>query len=78
MILNYAAYLEEHKYYEDSFRAFEKGIDVFDYPHVQEIWLAYLKKFIERYGGKKLERARDLFEVRYHSIGYDELIIDSH
>lgn len=27
-----------------------------------DIWNTYLTKFIERYGGKKLERARDLFE----------------
>lgn len=27
-----------------------------------DIWNTYLTKFIDRYGGKKLERARDLFE----------------
>ncbi|KAG8927430.1 pre-mRNA-splicing factor syf1 [Tulasnella sp. 417] len=27
-----------------------------------EIWNIYLAKFVKRYGGKKLERARDLFE----------------
>ena len=27
-----------------------------------DIWLAYLKQFVARYGGAKLERARDLFE----------------
>lgn len=32
------------------------------YPHVGDIWLAYLKQFVARYGGTKLERARDLFE----------------
>jgi pre-mRNA-splicing factor SYF1 len=26
------------------------------------IWLAYLKRFMQRYGGKKVERTRDLFE----------------
>jgi len=29
---------------------------------VYDIWNVYLFKFIKRYGGKKLERARDLFE----------------
>jgi len=29
---------------------------------VKELWVAYLSKFVERYGGSKLERARDLFE----------------
>jgi hypothetical protein len=32
------------------------------YPHVNDIWVAYLKQFVARYGGTKLERARDLFE----------------
>lgn len=43
-------------------QAYERGIAVFKYPHVRDIWAAYLKQFVARYGGKKLERARDLFE----------------
>jgi hypothetical protein len=41
---------------------YEKGVALFKYPHVGPIWAAYLKAFVERYGGTKLERARDLFE----------------
>lgn len=62
MIINYADFLEEHKYFEASFRAYEKGVSLFDYPQVYHIWVNYLIKFMERYKGKKLERARDLFE----------------
>ena len=83
MVLNYAAYLEERSFFEDAFRAFERGVMVrlrprplagcfalpvrlalqaFPWPHVKELWVAYLSKFVERYGGSKLERARDLFE----------------
>jgi len=62
IIINYANLMEEHKYFEDSFRVYEKGISLFTYPHVLPIWLDYLKKFISRYGGKKVERTRDLFE----------------
>jgi len=29
---------------------------------VGDIWVSYLKQFVQRYGGTKLERARDLFE----------------
>lgn len=29
---------------------------------MSDIWSTYLTKFIARYGGRKLERARDLFE----------------
>ena len=35
---------------------------MFRWPHVREIWAAYLTKFVARYGGMKIERARDLFE----------------
>ena len=62
IIINYGMYLEEQKYFEEAFRAYEKGIDLFRFPLVYDIWNMYLTKFLERYGGSKLERARDLFE----------------
>uniref|UniRef100_A0A914L0N6 Pre-mRNA-splicing factor SYF1 n=1 Tax=Meloidogyne incognita TaxID=6306 RepID=A0A914L0N6_MELIC len=62
IIINYALFLEQNNYFEESFRAFEKGIGLFHWPLVFDIWNVYLTKFINRYGGKKLERARDLFE----------------
>ncbi|XP_065067886.1 pre-mRNA-splicing factor SYF1-like [Rhopilema esculentum] len=62
IILNYASFLEEHNYFEESFKAFERGIALFKWPHVNDIWNTYLTKFSKRYGGTKLERARDLFE----------------
>lgn len=43
-------------------QVYEKGVALFPFPHVREIWLAYVTKFVQRYGGTKLERARDLFE----------------
>eukprot|EP00238_Polyblepharides_amylifera_P014794 CAMPEP_0196575520 /NCGR_PEP_ID=MMETSP1081-20130531/4982_1 /TAXON_ID=36882 /ORGANISM="Pyramimonas amylifera, Strain CCMP720" /LENGTH=846 /DNA_ID=CAMNT_0041893849 /DNA_START=115 /DNA_END=2652 /DNA_ORIENTATION=+ len=62
IILNYAHMLWEHKFFEDAFQIYEKGVAVFKYPHVKDIWQAYLTQFTSRYGGKKLERARDLYE----------------
>lgn len=62
IIVNYAAFLEENKYFEESFKVYEKGVELFTYPVAFEIWNIYLAKFVKRYGGKKLERARDLFE----------------
>lgn len=62
IIINYAKFMEAQKYFEESFRIYEKGISLFNFPHVLPIWLAYLKKFTERYKGKRLERTRDLFE----------------
>lgn len=62
MVLNYASYLIERSYYEDAFRAYERGVATFPWPHVKDLWIAYLTQFMERYGGAKIERARDLFE----------------
>lgn len=54
--------LQEHKYFEDAFKVYEKGTQIFKYPHVKDIWITYLSKFVKRYGKTKLERARLLFE----------------
>jgi pre-mRNA-splicing factor SYF1 len=62
LILNYAEFLEEHKYFEDSFKAFEKGVTLFKWPYSVPIWHTYLNKFFARYGFRKLDRARDLLE----------------
>ncbi|OCF37080.1 pre-mRNA-splicing factor SYF1 [Kwoniella heveanensis CBS 569] len=62
VIVNYAQFLEENKYFEESFKVYERGIELFHPSVAFEIWNIYLSKFVKRYGGKKLERARDLFE----------------
>ncbi|KAM5588424.1 hypothetical protein ABKV19_006720 [Rosa sericea] len=62
IIINYASLLEEHKYFEDAFKVYEKGTQMFKYPHVKDIWVTYLSKFMKRYGGTQMERARALFE----------------
>ncbi|CAH2044591.1 unnamed protein product [Thlaspi arvense] len=62
IILNYAFLLEENKYFEDAFKVYERGVKIFKYPHVKDIWVTYLTKFVKRYGKTKLERARELFE----------------
>lgn len=53
---------QEHKYFEDSFQIYERGVAIFKYPHVRAIWHTYLTEFVKRYKGKKLERTRDMFE----------------
>ncbi|KAG7350343.1 tetratricopeptide repeat protein [Nitzschia inconspicua] len=61
-ILNYANFLAEQKYFEESFSAYERGIELFSFPGVKLIWKAYLDSFLKRYGGTKVERTRDLFQ----------------
>ncbi|KAJ6817720.1 pre-mRNA-splicing factor SYF1 [Iris pallida] len=62
IILNYALLLEEHKYFEDAFKVYERGVKIFKYPHVKDLWVTYLSKFVKIYGRTELERARELFE----------------
>ncbi|DBA80302.1 TPA: hypothetical protein ACH3X2_007432 [Trebouxia sp. C0005] len=61
IILNYAAFLQEHKFWEESFKVYERGLSLFKWPHVRDLWQTYLSHFVQRYKGTKLERARDLF-----------------
>ncbi|KAI8338847.1 putative Pre-mRNA-splicing factor syf1 [Blakeslea trispora] len=62
VIVNYATFLEENQYFEESFKVYERGIELFGWPIAFELWNIYLERFLKRYGGTKLERARDLFE----------------
>ncbi|KAF7158425.1 hypothetical protein CNMCM5623_003428 [Aspergillus felis] len=59
-VVNFANLLEEHKYYEDSFKVYERGLDLFSYPVAFELWNLYLTKAVDRKIG--IERLRDLFE----------------
>ena len=59
-VVNYANLLEENKYYEESFKVYERGLDLFSYPIAFELWNLYLTKAVDRKIG--IERLRDLFE----------------
>ena len=67
IIINYGLFLKEQNYFEEAFKTYEKGVSLFKWPNVFDIWNTYLTEFLARYGGKnlegkELERARDLFE----------------
>lgn len=59
-VVNYANLLEENQYFEESFKVYERGLDLFKYPVAFELWNLYLKKAVDRKIG--MERLRDLFE----------------
>ena len=61
-VLNYAHLLEDHKLFDESFRIYERGVNMFCFPFSGEIWMVYLKRFLEHFGAKKIDRARELFE----------------
>ncbi|KAF8251120.1 protein prenylyltransferase [Wilcoxina mikolae CBS 423.85] len=59
-VVNYANLLEENKYFEESFKIYERGLDLFSYPVAFELWNLYLTKAVSRQ--IDIERLRDLFE----------------
>lgn len=61
-VINYANMLEDNKYFEDSFKAYERGLNLFDWPQARDLWLNYLTKFTLRYKQDKITRVRDLFQ----------------
>ncbi|KAG7802856.1 hypothetical protein KL944_001748 [Ogataea haglerorum] len=63
-ILDYAGFLEDKKLYEDAFRVYERGVLLFRYPVVYEIWTVYLDKILhyQHQLSISVERIRDLFE----------------
>ena len=59
-VVNFANLLEENQYFEESFKVYERGLDLFNYPVAFELWNLYLKKAVDR--RISVERLRDLFE----------------
>ena len=56
VVINFCMFLEEHNYFEESFKAYERGVALFKWPHVYDIWNTYLTKFIKRYVGSMVTR----------------------
>ncbi|CAA7029605.1 unnamed protein product [Microthlaspi erraticum] len=76
IILNYAQLLEENSYFEDAFKVYERGVKIFKHPHVKDIWVTYLSKFVKRYGNTKMERTRELFENAVASSSDPQLYLE--
>jgi len=49
IIVNYATFLEDNQYFEESFKVYERGVELFNFPISFEIWNIYLSKFVKRY-----------------------------
>lgn len=41
-------HLQEAQHWEASFQVYERGTALFKFPHVADIWAAYLKSFVAR------------------------------
>lgn len=58
IIVNYAQFLEENKYFEESFKVYERGVELFTFPVSFEIWNIYLSKFTRRYVSTRIYTQR--------------------
>jgi len=59
IIVNYAQFLEENKYFEESFKAYERGVELFTFPVSFEIWNIYLSKFTKRHVSTRVSHSPD-------------------
>lgn len=48
-IVNFGTFLEENQYFEESFKVYERGIELFGWPIAFELWNIYLERFLKRY-----------------------------
>ena len=60
-IFNFAKFLQTNNFFEESFRVYERAVQLFQWPHVYDIWVNYLSMVIQRLAGSKVERIRHLF-----------------
>ena len=60
-VLNFTRFLQANNFFEESFKVYERAIQMFKWPHVYDIWINYLSKVIQRLAGSKVERVRHLF-----------------
>ena len=49
IVINFCVFLEENNYFEEAFKAYERGVALFKWPHVSDRWRTYLTKFMDRY-----------------------------
>jgi pre-mRNA-splicing factor SYF1 len=68
IVLNYVDFLQKNKFFEESFRVFEKSISLFEYPLNIPLWSSYLLMFVDRFGKSKVDRARELYEEALKTI----------
>jgi len=68
MVLNFTRFLQAASLFEESFRVFERSIDLFPWPHKYELWLEYLTVMVRRFKDSKVERVRELFSKCFQSL----------
>ena len=68
IIINYGLFLKENNYFEEAFKAYEKGIAMFKWPNVFDIWNTYLvSAFIKLFYSSSIS----LCQIRYSAWRHD-------
>ena len=49
IIVNYVPFLEENKFFEETFKIYEKGVKLFTFPLSFELWNIFFSKCVKRY-----------------------------
>lgn len=66
-VLSGAKYFETRRLFERAYRIYDRAASRLPWPEALHVWVVYLTKFVQRFAGRKLERARDLFEEAIRS-----------
>jgi pre-mRNA-splicing factor SYF1 len=49
VVINAAVFFEANNYFEEAFKFYERGVELFSYPIAFDVWNIYLEKFTSRY-----------------------------
>lgn len=68
LVIQGAQILRGKRLFEQSFRLYERAVHELPWEEAKIIWVSYLTAFTHRYGSKKRERTRALFEDALESV----------
>eukprot|EP00747_Dinoflagellata_sp_TGD_P158582 gnl/TRDRNA2_/TRDRNA2_177822_c0_seq1.p1 gnl/TRDRNA2_/TRDRNA2_177822_c0~~gnl/TRDRNA2_/TRDRNA2_177822_c0_seq1.p1 ORF type:complete len:728 (-),score=-27.74 gnl/TRDRNA2_/TRDRNA2_177822_c0_seq1:101-2284(-) len=61
-IINFGLFLRENNYMEEAFHVYERGVDLFRFPHSKDIWHTYLEQYTASFRSKGVEKIRNLYD----------------
>ncbi|KJP88707.1 hypothetical protein AK88_01588 [Plasmodium fragile] len=68
MVLSFANYLYENKYFYECFKTYEKAISIFHYPYLYPVYVHYINKYVERYKDKNISYVRELYKQAIYGV----------
>lgn len=68
MVLSFANYLYENKYFYECFKTYEKAISIFHYPYLYPVYVHYISKYVQRYKDKNISYVRELYKQAIYGV----------